>query len=98
MLCGLCVALSMICTAPVRVPLAVGVNVIEIWQLPPAATEEPHVFDSAKSPLDEMEAIASAIAPVFENVTACDALVMPTACELNATDPGFSVALVELPP
>ena len=32
-------------TAPVRVPLAVGVKVIAIWQLVPALTEVPQVFD-----------------------------------------------------
>jgi hypothetical protein len=44
MLCGLPDALSAIATVPVRVPLAVGLNVTLIVQFPPAATEPPQLF------------------------------------------------------
>jgi hypothetical protein len=47
---GLPLALSVIVTEAVRFPLAVGVNVTLIVQLPAAATELPQVFVSAKSP------------------------------------------------
>jgi hypothetical protein len=50
MVCGLPAALSEMLTAAVRVPVAVGVNVMLIVQLPPAATELPQVFVSEKSP------------------------------------------------
>ena len=50
MVCGLPAALSEMLTAAVRVPVAVGVNVTAIVQLPPAATEAPQVLVSAKSP------------------------------------------------
>jgi hypothetical protein len=43
-MCGLPAALSVILTAPVRVPVAVGVNLTVILQLDPAATDEPHVL------------------------------------------------------
>ena len=42
--CGLPMALSAIVTEAVRVPAVVGVNVTLIVQLPPAATELPHVL------------------------------------------------------
>ncbi len=41
---GLPLALSVIVMAPVRVPVAVGVNVTLIVQFPLAATDAPHVF------------------------------------------------------
>ena len=48
-LCGLPLALSVRMRAALRVPLAVGVKVTLIVQLPPAATLDPHVLVSAKS-------------------------------------------------
>jgi len=45
--CGLPAALSEMLTDAVRVPVAVGVNVTLIVQLPPAATELPQVLVSA---------------------------------------------------
>src|ERR1700674_6125569 len=42
--CGLFAALSVKVIAPVRVPVAVGVNVTLIVQLPPTATKLPQVF------------------------------------------------------
>src|SRR5258705_11485587 len=43
-ICGLPVASSVIVMVPVRVPVAVGVNVTLIVQLAPAATEVPQVL------------------------------------------------------
>jgi hypothetical protein len=48
--CGLPEALSLIVTVPDRFPVVVGVNVMAIWQLPPAAIAVLQVFVSAKSP------------------------------------------------
>jgi hypothetical protein len=45
--CGLPAALSEMLTDAVRVPVAVGLNVTLIVQLPPAATELPQVLVSA---------------------------------------------------
>jgi hypothetical protein len=44
MVWGLGVALSVMAMAPVRVPVAAGVNVTLIVQFAPALTELPHVF------------------------------------------------------
>src|SRR5947199_81298 len=48
--CGDPVALSVMLTAALRAPAAVGVKVTEIVQLPPAATLDPQVLVWAKSP------------------------------------------------
>jgi hypothetical protein len=69
--CGLPDALSVIVNVPLRVPAAVGVKVTSIEQLPPAATEFPHVFISAKSPVTVMLVTVSEAPPLFVNVTAC---------------------------
>ena len=47
--CGLPLALSVMLTEAVRLPLAEGVNVTLIVQLLPTATELPHVLVCAKS-------------------------------------------------
>ena len=44
MLCGLLAALSVMVIAPVRVPVAVGVKVTLMVQLPAAATNVPQVL------------------------------------------------------
>src|SRR5208337_4077367 len=48
--CGLPLALSVMLTEAVRLPLAVGVKVTLMVQLLPAATELPHVLVWVKSP------------------------------------------------
>jgi hypothetical protein len=60
------------------VPDAVGVNVTLMVQLAPAATELPQVLVWAKSPLAETLVRFSEALPVFESVTVCAALVVPT--------------------
>ena len=77
-ICGLPAALSVTLKLPVRVPDAVGVNVILMLQFPPGASEAPHVLVAAKSPLATMLVIVSAALPVFDSVTVCAALVVPT--------------------
>jgi len=47
--CGLPLALSVMLTEAVRLPVAAGVKVTVMAQLPPAATELPHVLVWAKS-------------------------------------------------
>jgi hypothetical protein len=73
MVCGLPVALSLIETEPLRVPMAVGWNVMLIVQFAPTATELPHVFVWLKSdgfvPVIEMLLTVSVAVPVLVNVT-----------------------------
>lgn len=45
--CGLLLALSVTVSVPVRVPVVVGLKVTLIEQVPPAATDAPHVFACA---------------------------------------------------
>jgi hypothetical protein len=100
MVVGLFAALLVTVTDPVRVPLAVGLNVTLIVQLAPAARLDPHVFVCAKSPLATIELIAAAAFPVFCTVTVCAALVAPTVVLPNVRLDGLveSVALVPPPP
>jgi hypothetical protein len=62
----------------VRAPDAVGLNVTLMVQFPAAATELPQVLVSAKSPLAAILVIVRAALPVFDSVTVCAALVLPT--------------------
>ena len=80
--CGLPAALSAILTAAVRAPAAVGVNATLIVQLPPAATEPPHVLLTEKSPafapVRLMPLMLKLVFPVLSRVVLCAALVVPT--------------------
>jgi hypothetical protein len=62
-------ALSVMVTAPVLVPTAVGLKVTLMVQLPPAATREPQVFVWEKSPLALMLLMLRVVLPVFLSVT-----------------------------
>lgn len=62
-------ALSVIVTAPVRVPAAVGVKVTLIEQMLPAAIVPGQVSVSAKSPLAAMPVTVRSAVPVFVNDT-----------------------------
>ena len=70
--CGLSGALSVMLTEAVRLPLADGVNVTLIVQLPPAATELPQVSVSEKSlafmPVTVMLVMLRAPLPVLFSV------------------------------
>lgn len=76
--CGLPAALSMKVIAPVRDPVAVGVNVTLIVQLPPTTTVLPQVFVCPKSPLAAILEMMSAAVPVLFSVSVWAALVVPT--------------------
>ena len=75
-------ALSLIVTAPVREPVAVGENVTAIVHVPEAATsveiEQVVPAPRAKSPLAASAVILSALLPVLVKVTDCAAAVVPT--------------------
>ena len=62
-------ALSVMVTAPVRVPAAVGLKVTLSVQLALTATLEPQVLVWEKSPLVLMLVIVSPALPVFLSVT-----------------------------
>ena len=67
---------------PVRAPLAEGVNVTDIVQVAPPASDAPQVLVWAKSPalvpLRPMLLMVRDPAPLLVNVTVCAALVVPT--------------------
>jgi hypothetical protein len=79
--CGLPVALSVNVIAPVRVPVAVGLN--EIWNVHgvPSTAILGHCTNvaPAKSPLVTMLVNVTVVPPVFDTTTVCVALVVPTA-------------------
>jgi hypothetical protein len=81
--CGLPLALSATLTAAVKEPLAAGVKVTLIVQLPPAATLAPQLLLCAKSlgfaPVSAIPLILKAPLPVLLKVTVWAALVAPTA-------------------
>jgi hypothetical protein len=62
-------ALSVMVTAPVRVPVAVGLKVTLRVQLAPAATLDPQVWVWEKSPRALMLVIVRTALPVFLSVT-----------------------------
>ena len=86
-------ALSVRVIAPVRVPVAVGVKVTLMVQPAPAATELPHVFVCAKSPLATTLAMLSVAVPVLFRVTVSAVLVEPT---VVPPPPATNVAMTEV--
>lgn len=86
--CGLPVALSTIESEAVRVPVAVGLNVMVTAHEDPVETDEPHVFDEmAKSPLLVPVRVSlvrvSVPVPVLLMVTLWPELVVPVFCPVN---------------
>jgi hypothetical protein len=67
--CGLPSALSVMVTAPVLSPPAVGLKVTLSPQLAPAATLEPQLLVWEESPLAEMLAMLRVALPVLVRVT-----------------------------
>jgi hypothetical protein len=83
MACGEVAALSVICTLPVRLPIAVGLNATLSVQLTPAATVVPQVFavtikSPALVPPVATEVMVNGPVPVFFKVTVWLAQVVPT--------------------
>ena len=98
--CGAPLALSVMVRVPVRAPPAVGVKVTEMAQLAAAATLDPQVLVSAKSPVATIDVMLNAAEPLSVSVTVCAALVEPVFCaeklrlaaESEASGPaGFTV-------
>ena len=83
--------LSAIANVPVRVPLAVGVNVIETVHPVCDPSVAPHVFaEIAKSPVDTGVCSVAALPPVFEIVMFCAAVVWFTTVAANVNDTGVN--------
>ena len=80
-------SLSVMVSMAVRVPVAVGVKITSMRHEPPAATDVPQVFVSAKFPalvpLSVMVATESNAVPVFDSVTDIVELGVPTSCPPN---------------
>ena len=90
--CGLPLASSVTLRVPVRLPVAVGLNVTAIVQVIPAGTEAPHVFVWLKSPLIEIEEMFSARLPAFFRVTDIAALDVVTSWPGNVKLVGVKTA------
>ena len=82
-ICGLPAALSVIVTAPISDPVAIGVNLTLIWQLDPAPSAYLHVVVREMGLLAVMTMDRSVAVPVLVIVTVCAALVVPTVCAAN---------------
>ena len=78
--CGLLLALSWTVSDPVRVPVAVGLNLMLIVQLLPTARELPQVPrpPQVKSPVMVSVPKLMVELPVLVKVTNCAELIVPT--------------------
>jgi hypothetical protein len=79
--CGLPLALSLTVSKPVRVPVAVGLNLMLIVQLPLTARELPQVPRPPQVKSPEMLSVPKLTVelPVLVKVTNCAELIVPTA-------------------
>src|SRR5450755_1504322 len=95
--CGLDNALSLMVMEPEREPLLLGVNFTSILQVCAGAIERPvvHVVVLliAKSPLLARLPRINAVVPLLVSVTLFTALVVPTFCVPNESEPGLSDAI-----
>ena len=78
--CGLPLALSLTMSEPVRVPVAVGLNLMLIVQLPLTARELPQVPKPPQVKSPEMVSVPKLMVelPVLAKVTNCAELIVPT--------------------
>src|SRR5208337_3257708 len=81
-------ALSVMVTAPVLVPVALGLKVTLRVQLAPAATLEPQVLVWEKSPLTVMRVMLRVAFPVLLRVTLLALLLVPTFCDGKVKEVG----------
>jgi len=96
--CGLPVALSVNVIVPVRVPVTVGLNVIENTHGSASTAMLGHCASvaPAKSPLVVILVNVNGFPPVFDTVTICAGLVVPTAWLPNVNDVGVIPIVVLL--
>ena len=86
MLCGLPGALLAIVMLPLRVPIALGVNVMSSVQLPPKTRPLPQLWLTAYSALAVMLRFVSAAVPVLVSVTCWAVLVLPIFCRAKVRE------------
>jgi hypothetical protein len=80
-------------SVPVTVPAAVGAKATETVHLPAAATALVQPFVTLNAALLEVtDETVIDVVPVFDTVTACVALVVPTAWEAKLSDVGDTEA------
>src|SRR4051794_21876703 len=95
--CGLLGALSVTISVAERVPVFVGLKVIDMVQLAPAASVSPEqpsltaVKSSGLAPLTCALLMNSDALPVLATLIDCGALVLPRSCEAKVSDGGVSV-------
>lgn len=91
--CGVAIALSATCSAPVLVPVAVGVKTTLILQLVLAARLVPQVVvETLKSPVVEITTLFSATFCLLARVNTFAALVVVTFCAAKIAVTGITVA------
>ena len=94
--CGLEGSESLMDTEATRAPTAVGLNVMRMVQLAPAAKVAPHVVEPAKLlefvPVRIMLVMVRAAVPVLDSVTVCAALVVFTSWFPKASAVGVTPA------
>jgi hypothetical protein len=99
--CGLPAALSLMLSAAVRVPDAVGLNVILMLQLAAVANELPHVWVCAKSlalvPVTAIAVMLKVVLPMLVSTTVFAELVLPMATVPKFKLLGESFAVVPIP-
>jgi hypothetical protein len=97
-ICGLPLnASSVTVSAPVRVPVAVGVKAKVKVQWAPAAKVAPQLFVCEKSPLMEMLETFNVASPLFVSVTFCVALLEFMRCSAKVSDAGDKAAIGATP-
>src|SRR5579864_3005410 len=94
--CGPPKALSFTVSVPARVPVAVGVNVTWIEQLPPEPRLAGQLLLWLKSPLVVMLLMFSAPRPILVRVAVCGLLLVPVFCAAKVSVAGNSVTLTTL--
>jgi len=90
-------ALSVMVSVPLRVPVVVGAKVTLTEHEEEGARLEPQVLVSEKSPLVVMLLTLSVALPVFSRVTFCALLFDPTSCAANVKEVEERLATAAVP-
>jgi len=90
-------ALSVIVTAPFRVPVVVGMKVTLIVQVFETAKKARQLFVCAKSPLDTILVMFSVAEPLLVRVTDCAGVVVPTTTLPNVRLEGDKITVGAAP-
>ena len=84
---------SLMVSAPLRAPVAVGVKLTLNAQVECAASEVPQALTTLKSPLMDALMSVSATSPVLVSVTCCAVLVVAICCCVKVSAEGASVSV-----